>query len=154
MIIQQHAYLQKFLEDAQENINLVETCYPIDGSTALKLSEPSLPLSSEEGHRYRSYLMTIYYMALRTRPDILLACAMLSTKASCPSVMDWENLSKLVCYLWTNPMVVLTYSKWSQDKIELFIDASWSLYEDSKGQTGGVIKLFGNSIMESGSLVL
>ena len=72
---------------------------------------------------------------------------MLSTKASSPTIMDWKNLSKLICYLWTNSMVVINYSKLAQNKIELFIDASWSLYEDSKGQTGGLIKIYGNTIM-------
>ena len=111
LIMDQHAYLQKFLEEAKENIDLVATTYPIDEVTTINLSEQSLPLIGSECHNYRSYLMTIYYMALRTRPDILLACAMLSTKASSPTVADWKNLIKLVCYLWTNPMVVLTYTK-------------------------------------------
>ena len=32
-------------------------------------------------------------------------------------------------------------------KVELYIDASWCLYEDGKGQSGVVIKLLGNTVM-------
>jgi len=154
LIMDQDEYVRKFLESIDDDCGSKLQQYPtpatfekdINGSNEMELA--SLEIAS----KYRSYLMSIMLVALRTRPDVLFATSVLSSKASRPTINDWNLLVYLIGYLRAFPTLQIIYTSSNQsrsnwNKVELYIDASWCLYSDAKGQSGCILKLFGNTIM-------
>ena len=52
-----------------------------------------------ESKRYLSLLMSLMYIAIRTRPDILKEVTFLSTHVSHRTIDDWNKLQKILHYL-------------------------------------------------------
>ena len=101
--------------------------------------------------------MTIMYLALRTRPDVLFAIGFLSSFMAKPTEGAWTSLLNVIGYLRANPSMEITYVKRGNfglgsnyadlNQIELFVDASWCLDGHARRQSGMVLKLHGNTIL-------
>ncbi len=95
--------------------------------------------------------MSFLFVAIRTRPDVLLAIGVLSSNLNSPSKASWVALDHLIDYLRAHQSLKLTYhcnggQDFYQNRIVMYIDASWHFHSDGKGQSGCVIKIFGNSV--------
>jgi hypothetical protein len=98
-------------------------------------------LSEEVNQKdYMSQVMTLLYLAKRTRPDILKEVTYLSSKNLCPNRSDWDKLNRIFAYLnYTKDQILCI----NVDKLEVvvYVDASYLVHSDMKGHTGGVIML-------------
>jgi len=158
LIMDQNSYLRKFVELVSSKIEVKDCQYPsLDPEMFSYPNKEELEiLSSDKCSLYRTYLMTIMYIALRTRPDVLFAIGFLSSWMAKPTMGAWNSLIKVIGYLRANPTMDITYrrrgatgdgSNHSELKqIEIFIDASWCLDGHARGQSGMVLKIHGNTI--------
>ena len=153
IVMDQDAYIQKLLEGLEESCGKELQQYPMAANSVLNDDNELVALNGQDVVSYRSILMSIMFVATRTRADVLFAVSNLATKMSSPTVSDKIALDKLIGYIRAHPSVKITYeysggeSAKFGNRVEIFIDASWCLYDDAKGQSGCVLKLFGNTIM-------
>jgi hypothetical protein len=152
--IDQNNYITKILESFGDNYGKSFNQYPTSATFDKEICDfnESELLKKDQVHTYKSFIMSIMFVAIRTRPDLLFAINVLSTKMSQPSVNDMEALDYLIGYIRAHPSLHLTYTCKNSDdnfwdNIELFIDASWSLYGNSKGQSGCILRVFGNTVL-------
>ena len=96
--------------------------------------------------KYKSLVMALFYVAKRTRPDILFAVSYLATKCAEPTEELFEKAKKVLAYLYATKTLPLTHNcttnKSQPDKRNLlfaFVDASYALHNDMKGHTGALI---------------
>jgi hypothetical protein len=152
LTMDQDAYLAKFMETNEISRALPSQSYATNNDFEYLLEEDeSDMLSKVESTSYKSLLMTLMFVATRTRPDILFVVGVLATKMSNPRRNSLSALHHLIGYIKNHPNMKITYiahleSSPEWNRIELYVDASWHLHEDGKGHSGCIIKLFGNTI--------
>jgi Reverse transcriptase (RNA-dependent DNA polymerase) len=133
--VEQFDYINKLLE----RFGIIgESKYP----STLGLFEDGLQVDDHnlkvDKMEYMSRVMSLLYLAKRTRPDILKDVTFLAGKNHDPTRSDWIKLNKLLAYvnyskdrklvLRPNGLVVCMY-----------VDASYMSHPDFKGHTGGII---------------
>lgn len=88
---------------------------------------------------YLSKLMRIYYLALRTRPDIMAACAYMSTRSADPRMNDMKALDRIVGYIHATRHLQWTVRGGDNDQLSVFVDSAFGVHDDRKSHTGKVI---------------
>jgi rRNA-processing protein FCF1 len=92
--------------------------------------------------RYKSLVMSLFYVAKRTRPDILFAVSYLATKCAEPTESLFEKAKKVLSYLKSTKSLKLTHTCANDGPKKLlfaFVDASYATHEDMKGHSGCLI---------------
>jgi hypothetical protein len=92
---------------------------------------------------FLSCVMTLMYLALRTRPDILFSVAYLSTKVKNPNQNDYKNLMRIFRYLNGTKDLVLKICP-DNLQIKCWIDAAYATHDDMKSHSGYLIGLGNN----------
>jgi hypothetical protein len=136
--LNQIGYIESFL-----------TKFKISG-TAKTPSTDALTKSIEESENipadvdtFLSGVMTLMYLALRTRPDILFSVGYLSTKVKNLNENDFKNLMRIFRYLNGTKDLVL---KLCPDNLQIncWIDAAYATHNDMKSHSGYLIGLGNN----------
>lgn len=92
---------------------------------------------------YLSLLGTLLFLNF-SRPDIGFAVSYGATKSAAPTVADYQDLLRVVQYLYqtrTKGLLIQKQPKGCPLQMHIHVDASFLLYEDSKGQTGYCLSL-------------
>ena len=89
---------------------------------------------------FLSKLMSLYYLASRTRPDIMTACAMLSSKASNPKIGDMKALQNVIDYLAGSINRVIKI-KADCIKIHGLVDCAFAIHWDKRSHSGMLITM-------------
>jgi hypothetical protein len=104
-------------------------------------------LGDEEAELFHSTVATLLYIAKRARPDILTVVSMLTTKVQKPRESDRVKLMRVLKYLKNSePGKALKLRPESLTRVEAFVDASFAVYPDYIGVTGGIIKVGGSTV--------
>ena len=107
-------------------------------------SEPLDPESREEFH---SLVAKILYMAKRTRPDVLLPIAFLTTRVQAPDVDDQSKLQRVVKYLNGTRELGIVLRPNDDNGIFAHIDASYGVHKDGKSHSGMFVTLGGGPLL-------
>ena len=94
---------------------------------------------------YLSMLMSIAFVAQRTRPDYQKENGWLAKYSTAPTKQDQEHLNRLFRNLRFTYDEVRTIAPHSLT-LEVYIDSSHAIHSDYKGHTGGVTKLGGSTV--------
>ena len=106
------------------------------------MSHDSQDVYMDNVRKYKSLVMSLFYVAKRTRPDILFAVSYLATHCSEPTEPLYEKAKKLLSYLKTTKNLKLTHKCDNDGPKKLlftFIDASYAIHKDMKGHSGCLI---------------
>ena len=106
---------------------------------------PRLPnTESEAFHRVTAKLL---YVALRARPDLLLAIAFLSTRVSKSTTQDQAKLQRVLEYIYGS--MDLDYIIGADDigRLRTWVDASYAVHPDMRSHTGGAISFGRGAIL-------
>ena len=107
-----------------------------------RVTEDSLLLGDKEREKFHSVVAKLLYMAKRARPDILTAVCYLTTRVLKPNEEDRGKLLRVVKYLNGTKDLALRLSCGADGvMITSYIDASFAVHPDGKGQTGTMISL-------------
>ena len=101
--------------------------------------ESTAPLLDEPGAKaFHSMVMKLMYMCRRVRGDALLPVLYLSTKVKSPNTSDESKLKRVVGYLkrTRDRRKVITATR--IERVEMFIDASFSSHPDGAGHSAMV----------------
>ena len=81
----------------------------------------------------------LLYVALRGRPDILLAVVFLASRVAKATLEDQTKLKRLLEYLYGTYDLALVLGADDIQTMYTFVDASYAVHDDMKSHTGGVI---------------
>jgi hypothetical protein len=77
----------------------------------------------------------------RSRPDIAVAVAFLTTRVKSPDEDDWKKLTRMIRYLRGTPKLALTLSSTSTATPKWWVDGSHGVHPTLRGHTGGCMTL-------------
>ena len=125
---------------------LAET-YEVNEDSNIPFTQSFMTSDPEDTHmdnvkRYKSLVMSLFYVAKRTRPDILFAVSYLATKCAEPTESLFEKAKKVLSYLKSTKSLKLTHTCANDGPKKLlfaFVDASYATHEDMKGHSGCLI---------------
>jgi hypothetical protein len=87
-----------------------------------------------------SCVMSLMYVAKRTRPDILKEVVYLATRCSEANESDMNKLLRVLKYLNGTKQYGIRFKKQSDRNYYVFVDASYGVHKDAKGHTGIIIQ--------------
>ena len=94
--------------------------------------EGAIPVDSKE---FKSELMKIAYLSIRTRPDMRFVVGYLATKSCSPTRHDQECLDHLYAYLNATKDYSMRICP-TDLSITAYVDASFAIHKDGMGHTG------------------
>ena len=135
-------YVESIIEDCPSDFsgtaptpaagNLFETC---NDTTNMQL------LNAEKKYIFHHITAQILFLSKRTRPDIQIAVAFLSTRVSRPDIHDWKKLGRVIRYLRSNKELPLTLESISFNEIKWWADGAFAVHDDMRSHTGSVMTL-------------
>ena len=106
------------------------------------MSSDPQDIAVDDVRKYKSLVMSIFYVAKRTRPDILFAISYLATRCSEPTQNDFDKAKRILSYLKSTIDMKLTHkcdNKGPKNLLFAFVDASYATHSDMKGHSGCLI---------------
>jgi hypothetical protein len=107
------------------------------------VNDASPRLSPQMSDHFHSVAAKAYYLALRTRPDLLTVAAFLVTRVQAPTEQDMEKLDRMLAYLnGTRELGIrLGGSEIGPMTVTAYVDASYGVHWDFKSHTGCMISV-------------
>ena len=115
------------------------------------VDEDSVELEEADKSIFRSVVSKLLYVALRGRPDLLLAVCYLSTRVANPTHEDRDKLKRTLEYIKGTLDLYITLGATSLDTMYTFVDAAYGVHADMKSHTGGSISFGLGSLMNRSS---
>ena len=99
------------------------------------------PLSEKDRNIFYSVFAWLLYVGKRTRSDLQVAVAFLSTRTLKADVDEWEKFKRLLAYIKGTLNDPLILRSDNTNIVKGWTDASYGVHEDMKSHTGGVMIL-------------
>ena len=93
------------------------------------------------GESFHSCVMTLHYLAKRTRPDILTAVSFCATRVLSPTEEDAKKLDRILGSLLRAQHQQLILKIGNKRQLRAYVDASFEVYTDGRLVTGIVLML-------------
>ena len=106
-----------------------------------KINEDAVKLDKDKSKVFHSIVAMILYIVKRARPDAALANAFLTTRVRGPDEDDWRKLRHLINYFRSTRELPLVLGAAQTGVLQWYVDASFAVYQDMRGQTGGALTL-------------
>jgi hypothetical protein len=106
------------------------------------MSSDPQDIAVDDVRKYKSLVMSLFYVAKRTRPDILFAISYLATRCSEPTQNDFDKAIRILSYLKSTIDMKLTHkcqTNGPKNLLFAFVDASYATHSDMKGHSGCLI---------------
>jgi hypothetical protein len=132
-------YIQNMLDELPNDFD--GTAATPATSYLFKTRECAAKLSMELSEFFHSNVAKLLYLALRARPDILVAVAFLTTRVSSPDIDDLGKLKRVMRYLRDTRNLALTLEASGDGAIRWWVDASFGVHPNMRSHTGAVMSL-------------
>jgi hypothetical protein len=99
----------------------------------------SPPLDDAKRENFHSIVAKLLFMAMRTRPDILLAISYLTTRVQDANEDDEKKLNRVLAYLNSTRSLGIVLEGSDIDQLLCWCDASHACHPDMKGHKGMVM---------------
>jgi Reverse transcriptase (RNA-dependent DNA polymerase) len=132
-------YIQNMLDELPNDFD--GTAATPATSHLFKTRECAAKLSMELSELFHSNVAKLLYLALRARPDILVAVAFLTTRVSSPDIDDLGKLKRVMRYLRDTRNLALTLEASGDGAIRWWVDASFGVHPNMRSHTGAVMSL-------------
>jgi hypothetical protein len=106
-----------------------------------KVNEDAVKRDKDKSKVFHSIVAMILYIVKRARPDAALANDFLTTRVREPDEDDWRKLRHLITYLRSTRELPLVLGATQTGVLHWYVDASFAVHQDMKGQTGGALTL-------------
>ena len=119
-------------------------------SNLFTVSQESRPLERKDAEMFRSIVCKLLYVGLRVRADILTVLSYLTTRITKPTGSDYVKLKRLLEYLYGTLDLSLVLGADKLGTVYTWVDASYTVHDDMRSHTGGVIPFgFGSILCKS-----
>ena len=135
-----------YVKEIMSKYKVEKKCKTPATDNLFRVAADSHELSAAGRDQFHSAVMTLHYLAKRTRPDILTAVSYCATRVAGPTDDDQRKLDRILQYLKNTEGQCLILKIGDHAQINAYVDSSFGLYEDGKSVTGVVIML-GNATM-------
>ena len=139
--------MEAYLAGVLDELSVSGTVTTPATANLFNVNKAAQPLTPRQAKQFHTTVAKLLYLAKRTRVDILLAIAFLSTRVQSPNVEDAAKLERVLKYLNGTRDSVLVLSPSGEQALAGFIDASFGCHWDGKSHSGLVITLFGCTVM-------
>jgi hypothetical protein len=133
--------IEKFKYLLGDNMKRVSTPAKLDVN-----QPPDEDAEKTDKSLYLSLIMSLMFIARLTRPDILFAVTMAATKSSNPTIIDLNNATRILGYLWYYPNLGMYYKFRCSPQPTVFCDASHGIHHDGHGH-GCIMVLVGSTLI-------
>ena len=120
---------------------------PANGE-AREPSAKNMLLGPEQAQAFHRLTTKFLYLAARAQQDIRTPIAFLTTRVKEPCTDNWAKLHCVLRYLNRNPGLPLTLRANNLEVIKWWADASFAVYLDMRGHTGGMMTLGKGAMMD------
>jgi len=148
MTLDQNGYIMDFIERYK-----IPTSGPFPTTPMEYLSQENKEqgnlLNEKEKTMFQSKVGTLLYLAIMTRPDILYATSIMTTKTKQPTSTDLKAVDRILLYVSGTKEKSLKLASTNGVTLHATVDASYACHEDFKSHSGCTVHV-GNL---SGSLL-
>jgi hypothetical protein len=134
-------------QDEQGDINVTQSGFIQETADAAGVTKStSMPCAGDfmdtskdtpcEIEEYRSLLMKVMFVVLRTRPDVLVHTVILSSRMARPSLNDMSKLKKIIGFMLGTIHDGIKFRRAGEIDIHMFVDASFNIHDDCRSHTG------------------
>jgi hypothetical protein len=138
-------YLEKVFEDFLEVITKVSATPAGDHQLNIRDEEETTArgnwLSEEQAQSFYHAVAQLLFLSGRARRDIQVAVAFLTTRVRRPDADDWSKLKRVLQYLQGIKHMKLTLCFVNLGQVCWWVDVSYNVHEDCKGQTGAIMSM-------------
>jgi hypothetical protein len=138
-------HLDKIFEDFPEEVGKIASSPASDHLFQVRDAEETERLGKfldkERKMQFHHSVAQLLFVSARVRRDIQTVVAFLTTRVKKPDDNDWGKLKRLLKYLKGTRHMKLTLSVDNLSLIRWWVDASYNVHEDCKGQTGAMMSL-------------
>ena len=106
-----------------------------------KVDEESPKLPQKQHTVFHHFVAKCLFATKRSRPDIAVAVAFLTTRVKSPDQDDWKKLVRMIRYLRGTTELSLTLSAGSAVTPKWWVDGSHGVHPTMRGHTGGCLSL-------------
>ena len=130
-----------YVTDVHTKYKVIKTGITPATDTLFKSDLLSPKLSKEKQEQFHSVIMTLPYLAKRTRGDILTAVSFCATRVLNPTQEDERKIDRILSYLLHTRHQAMVLRIGNKLEVRAHVDASFGIYEDGKSITGVAIML-------------
>jgi hypothetical protein len=138
-------YLEKVFEDFPELITKVSSTPAGDHLFNIRDEEETTAkgywLSEEQAQSFHHAVAQLLFLSGRARRDIEVAVAFLTTRVRRPDADDWGKLKRVLQHLKETKHMKLTLCVDNLGQVRWWVDSSYNVHEDCKGQTGAMMSM-------------
>ena len=134
-------YIDKVLEDFPEEIKSSAPAPHTEYLFKVREEGKRKKLEAERATAFHHATAQLLFLSQRARRDIMTAVSFLTSRVRDPDEDDWGKVKRVLKYLKGTRSMPLRIKAESLEKTLWDIDASHSVHEDCKGQTGGGMTL-------------
>ena len=135
MVDQVKETIQSFGEEVEGEVKSPAAKY------LLNIPEEDEELDDERKERFHSVVAKLLYIMKRARPDLETGVAFLCTRVTKCMMSDWKKLKRLLQYAKCTVNDVRVIGATSLKDIFIFVDASYAIYDNMRGVTGGCMSM-------------
>ena len=128
----------KYIEDIISSNNVRGVSRVPASPSLFDINENACRLSDDEADNFHSVVASLLYLALRVRPDIMVAVTFLCSRVAFSTDEDLLKLKKLLQYLNLTKDLTMRIGSFGETiGVSVFCDASFAVYKDAKS-VGGI----------------
>ena len=133
--------MEGYVKDIISNFQVIKkkSTPATDDLFLIDANSPSLLKSKRKS--FHSCVMTLHYLAKRTRPDILTAVSFCATRVLSPTEEDAKKLNRILGFLLRTQHQQLILKIGNKLQLRAYVDASFGVYKDGKSVTEIVLML-------------
>ena len=133
-------YIDMMLHDAPKDMNGVSSTPAAAHLFKTNSDDPRL-LDDKKKKIFVHLVMPGLYLSQHGHPDIRTAISFLCGRLHNPDEDDYKKLTRMIRYLHGTKDLILTLRANNDGIVRWWIDASYAVHEDMKGQTGATLSL-------------
>ena len=113
------------------------------------VDENAKVLDETTAQLFHQNVAKLHFLCKRAHPDIQTADAFLYTRAKCPDVNDYKNLTRVVKYLWNKESLLLVLEAENLNTVEWWVDASFAVHPNMCSHTRCLMMLGAGAVYAS-----
>ena len=141
VLIDQIPYLENILREFPERLGRSKPTPAADHLFTVRPESEATYLPEEQAICFHRTTAQLLFVAPRSRRDIQLPVAFLTTRVKKPDEDDWEKLRRVLQYILGTLYLKLALKVEDLSTIRWYVDASYTVHPDCKGHTGAVMTL-------------
>jgi hypothetical protein len=143
--------INEFMQENQDVVLRSIATPATDNLFKIRSKDEAILLGKEKAKMFHSTVAKLLFLAKRGRPDVLLTVSFLTTRVKAPDEDNWKKLVRVLSYLKGTLDLLLTISCKNIDKLTWYVDGSYAIHEDMKGQSGAVLMVGDNVVLTRSS---